>query len=50
MNNDSRDISISSDEISRLYSMKSVLKMIHDQLVARKDKLEELKPIGSSSE
>ena len=50
MNDDSRDISISSVEISRLYSMKSALKMIHDQLVARKDKLEELKPVGSSSE
>ena len=50
MNNDSRDISISSDEISRLYSMKSVLKMIHDQLVARRGKLEELKPVGSSAE
>ena len=50
INNDSRDISISSDEISRLYSMKSVLKMIHDQLVARRGKLEELKPVGSSAE
>ncbi len=50
MNNDSRDISISSDEISRLYSMKSILKMVHDQIVTRKGKLEELKPIGSSSE
>ena len=30
--------------------MKSVLKMIHDQLVARRGKLEELKPVGSSAE
>ena len=50
MNDDSREISISSDEISRLYSMKSVLKMIREQIVARKEKLEELKPIGSSAE
>jgi hypothetical protein len=49
INDDSREISISSDEIARLYSMKSNLKMIHDQLVARKLMLEEMAHAGSSA-
>lgn len=50
INNDSREISISTDEINRLYSMKSNLKMVRDQVVARKLTLEELTPAGSASE
>lgn len=50
MDDDAREISISSDEISRLYSMKSALKMVRDQITQRKEKLEALQPVGSGSE
>lgn len=40
MNADSRRISISSDDINRLYSMKSALNMVHAQLLDKKSKLD----------
>ncbi len=39
MNVDSRQISISSDDINRLYSMKSALNMVHSQLLEIKQRL-----------
>ncbi len=39
INADSRHISISSDEISRLYSMKSAVNMVHAQLVEKMKRL-----------
>ncbi|MDO8695173.1 MAG: TAXI family TRAP transporter solute-binding subunit [Sheuella sp.] len=40
MNADSRRISISSDDINRLYSMKSALNMVHAQLLDKKSRLD----------
>ena len=40
MNVDSRQITIASDDINRLYSMKSALNMVHTQLIEQKNKLD----------
>lgn len=40
MNADSRQISIASDDINRLYSMKSALNMVHTQLIEQKNRLD----------
>ena len=40
MNLDSRQITIASDDINRLYSMKSALNMVHTQLIEQKNKLD----------